>query len=253
MRNYKAFIFDLFDTLIDFNRFRLPEFSVDGEKHNSTFTPVYKVFRKYYQGYDKDKFHDSFVASYEEFQRLKSIDNKEFYNGERFKILMRSLGIELGSDVDQVVDEMVKAHMNSLSGAMEFREENREVLDLLFDKNNRMAIVSNFDYAPAAYKLLNKFDIRKYFERVVISVEVGWRKPRPEIFLEALDQLNLSPGDALYVGDNYYADVIGAKSVGMDVIWINRKDEKIYDQKYNPNHTVSKFGEIIYLIENGYV
>lgn len=250
MRNYKAFIFDLFDTLIDFDRSRLPEFSVDGEKHNSTFTPVYKVFGKYYQGYDKHKFYDAFVTSYEEFQRLKSIDQKEFYNGERFKILMRSLGIELGSDVDRVVDEMVKAHMKSLSTAMEFPEENREVLDFLSDKNDRMAIISNFDYAPAAYDLLNKFDIRKYFERIIISAELGWRKPRPEIFLEALDLLNIRAVDALYVGDNYYADVVGAKSVGMDVIWVNRKDEKIYDQKYHPNHIVSKFGKIMSLIPN---
>jgi putative hydrolase of the HAD superfamily len=101
--------------------------------------------------------------------------------------------------------------------------------------------------------LLNKFDIRKYFERVVISVEVGWRKPRPEIFLKALELLNLGPGDALYVGDNYQADVVGAKSVGMDVIWINRKDDKIADQKYHPNHTVSNFTEIINLIRYSYV
>jgi putative hydrolase of the HAD superfamily len=248
MKDYKVVVFDLFDTLIDFNRSRLPEFSIDGEKHNSTFTEVYKVFQKYYHGYDRDKFHVSFIESYEKFQQLKSIDNKEFYNGERFKILMSSLGIELSSDVDPVVDEMVKAHMKSLSSTMEFPEENRDVLDLVFGKNDRMAIISNFDYAPAAYMLLNKFDIRRYFERVVISVEVGWRKPRPEIFLKALELLNLDPADALYVGDNYYADVVGAKAVGMDVIWINRKDEKIYDQKYHPNHTVSKFTEIINLI-----
>ncbi|MGB7293588.1 MAG: HAD family hydrolase [Thermodesulfobacteriota bacterium] len=253
MKDYRVFVFDLFDTLIDFNRSRLPAFSIDGEKHNSTFTEVYKVFEEYYHGFDKGKFHDSFVESYEKFQQLKSIENKEFYNGERFRILMSSLGIELSSDVDPVVDEMVKAHMKSLSSTMEFPEENRDVLDLMFDKNDRMAIISNFDYAPAAYMLLSKFDIRKYFESVVISVEVGWRKPRPEIFLKALELLNLDPRDALYVGDNYYADVVGAKSVGIDVVWINRKDEKVYDQKYRPNHTVSKLTELINLISWGYV
>ena len=248
MKDYKVFVFDLFDTLINFNRSRLPEFSIEGEKHNSTFTEVYKVFEKYYQGYDRDKFHDSFVESYEKFQQLKSIDNKEFYNGERFKILMGSLGIELSPDVDPVVDEMVKAHMKSLSSTMEFPGENRDVLELIFDRNYRMAIISNFDYAPAAYMLLSKFDILKYFERVVISVEVGWRKPRPEIFLKALKLLNLDPGDALYIGDNYYADVVGAKSVGMDVVWINRNDEKIHYPKYHPDHTVSKLTGIINLI-----
>jgi putative hydrolase of the HAD superfamily len=248
MKDYKVFAFDLFDTLIDFNRSLLPEFSIDGEQRHSTFVEVYKVFEKYYHGYDRDIFHDSFVESQEKFQQLKSIDNREFYNGDRFRILMTSLGIELSSDVDAVIDEMVKAHMMSLSSTMEFPEENRNVLELIFDKNDRMAIISNFDYAPAAYMLLNKFDIRKYFERVVISVEVGWRKPRPEIFFKALELLDIDPADALYVGDNYYADVVGAKSVGIDVVWINRNGEKIYDQKYHPNLIVSKLTEMIDLI-----
>lgn len=248
MKDYRVFVFDLFDTLIDFNRYLLPEFSVNDEKHHSTFIEVYKVFEKYYQGYDRDKFYDSFVESHEKFQKLKSIENKEYYNGERFRILMRGLGIELNSDVDPVIDEMVEAHMNSLSSTMEFPEGNREVLNLISEKYERMAIISNFDYAPAAYMLLNKFDIRKYFERVVISVEVGWRKPRPEIFFKALELLDIDPDDALYVGDNYNVDVLGAKSVGIDVIWINRNNEKISDQKYHPDHTVSKLTDIIDLI-----
>jgi len=248
MKDYRVFIFDLFDTLIDFNRSLLPEFSIDGEKHNSTFTPVYSVFQKYYRGYDIKKFHNSFVESHEKFQKLKSIENREFHNGERFKILLSSLGIEFSSDVDMVIEEMVKAHMKSLSGTMEFPEESRDALDFISDRNNRMAIISNFDYAPAAYMLLNKFDIRKYFERVVISVEIGWRKPRPEIFLTALDLLEINPRDALYIGDNYYADVIGSKSIGMDVIWINRKDDIIEDQTHRPDYIISNFKDIIGLL-----
>lgn len=248
MKKYKVFIFDLFDTLIDFNRSLLPELSIDGEKHNSTFAPVYRVFERYYEGYDRDKFYYSFVESYGKFQQLKSIENREFYNGERFKILLADLGIELAPRTGSLIDDMVAAHMGSLSSTMEFPEENRNALDLVFEKTDRMAIVSNFDYAPSAYMLLDKFDIRKYFETVVISVEIGWRKPRPEIFLKALELVNTAPEDALFIGDNYQADVIGAKSVGMDVIWINKNDETINDNRYPPDHTVSKFADIIGLI-----
>jgi len=247
MKKYKTVIFDLFDTLIDFNRSRLPELTIDGQNIRSTFLPVYKVFKEHYKPYPIGKFHDSFVESFNEFQELKQKDNKEYHNRERFKLLLNKLNIEVNSNHTKLVDAMVLAHMNSLASTMEFPEENRRVLNMIKEKNYKMAIVSNFDHSPTAYTLLSKFNIKHFFSEIVISVEVGWRKPDPKIFNEVLSLIDITPAEAIYIGDNFFADVIGSKSIGMDVIWINRHEETIQIENYIPDYEVSKLSDVFEL------
>jgi putative hydrolase of the HAD superfamily len=57
---------------------------------------------------------------------------------------------------------------------------------------------------------------------VVTSQDAGATKPKPEIFRFALQKAGLEPDEAIYVGDQYEIDVLGAKSVGMKGILIDR-------------------------------
>lgn len=244
MKKYKAVIFDLFDTVINFNRSRLTVVNVDGTVVRSTSVDVYKVFKKFYNSVAFDKFYKAFIESYTEFNNIKQIEDREFHNRERFKLMLSMMNIEPNSHSDEMVDEIVSVHMKGLANATEFPEENRSTLNLLKSKNYRLAIISNFDHAPTAYGLLEKFGIRDYFERIVISVEIGWRKPKADIFLRAFELLEIKSEDAVFVGDNFDADVIGSRSVGMDVIWINRNGEQLRDENIKPDYAISKFTEI---------
>jgi putative hydrolase of the HAD superfamily len=49
------------------------------------------------------------------------------------------------------------------------------------------------------------------------------RKPRPEIFAEALRRLEIAPEQALHVGDNLDADVAGAAALGIRTAWLTRR------------------------------
>ena len=51
----------------------------------------------------------------------------------------------------------------------------------------RLAVVSNFDYSPTCLAILEREGIADLFETIVISDEVGWRKPKPVIFETALE------------------------------------------------------------------
>jgi putative hydrolase of the HAD superfamily len=62
----------------------------------------------------------------------------------------------------------------------------------------------------------------EYFEVVIISSEAGVCKPDERIFRMALDQATVDPARCLYVGDNYYDDAVGATSVGMKSLIVNR-------------------------------
>lgn len=62
-----------------------------------------------------------------------------------------------------------------------------------------------------------------YMDVVIISGEVGVGKPAPGIFTRALISVQVSPREAIYVGDSLTWDIAGAKSAGLYSVWINRK------------------------------
>jgi len=244
MKRYEVIIFDLFDTLINFNRALLPEVNIDGSRLRSTSKAVYRVFQRFYKNVDFSYFYNVFMESYTDFNKRKLIEHREFHNRERFELMLSKMNLEPLPNSDEIVEDMVSVHMAYIAKAMEFPEENRKILGLIRNKNYRLAIISNFDYAPAAYRLLDEFGIKEYFERILISVEIGWRKPKADIFLKAFDLLRIKPEDAIFIGDSFEADVIGSKGVGMDAIWINKNGEPLKEGNLKPDYIVSNFSEI---------
>ena len=66
----------------------------------------------------------------------------------------------------------------------------------------KIGLISNFTYAPVIYKSLRKLGINEFFNVVVVSEEVGWRKPSPHIFQGALQKLQVPADQTVYVGDS---------------------------------------------------
>jgi HAD superfamily hydrolase (TIGR01549 family) len=91
-------------------------------------------------------------------------------------------------------------------------------------ESKTLALISNFDHPSHAYEVLRETGLDRYFETVVISGEVGVKKPNPEIFRIALRATNLSAEEVVYVGDTQ-DDVDGAKAAGIRPILIVRKEE----------------------------
>ena len=68
---------------------------------------------------------------------------------------------------------------------------------------------------------LAKSPLKDLVSDVVISEEAGVSKPRPEIFMMALKSLGIAPGEALMVGDSINSDIKGANNAGIDACWLN--------------------------------
>jgi putative hydrolase of the HAD superfamily len=75
-------------------------------------------------------------------------------------------------------------------------------------------------YAEAEMKMLG---LDQWWDVVVMSSDHGISKPAPELFHLALEQLQVSPAEAIYVGDSIEHDVAGARNAGLKVVHINRE------------------------------
>jgi len=68
---------------------------------------------------------------------------------------------------------------------------------------------------------LEALNIADFFDFTLAAGEVGVWKPRPEIFQAALERAGVEPEEAVYIGDNYYADIVGAREAGLDAILVD--------------------------------
>jgi putative hydrolase of the HAD superfamily len=84
----------------------------------------------------------------------------------------------------------------------------------------QLAVLSNFD--SRLYTVLKVLGLNRYFSTVTISSEVGAAKPQAEIFITALYKYQCEPQFAWHIGDSFEEDYVGASSVGLTAIWLNR-------------------------------
>lgn len=99
------------------------------------------------------------------------------------------------------------------------RDRTAETLDELRRRGYRLGVISNADGRVEG--LLEAVGLRPHFELVVDSGVVGVEKPDPRIFHLALEQMGVAPAEAVYVGDIYEIDMVGARRAGMRPILID--------------------------------
>lgn len=87
-------------------------------------------------------------------------------------------------------------------------------------RHSRLAILSNFD--GRLRQVLQHLGIAEHFCQITLSSEVGADKPHPGIYEHALAQCGIAPADALMVGDEWEADVLGPRRAGMRALHIER-------------------------------
>ena len=91
-------------------------------------------------------------------------------------------------------------------------------------KKYRLGIVSN---AQEAFTMpeLGLYKLGPYFETIVLSSQVGVKKPNSRIFARALADLNVKPEKVVFVGNDMEADMLGASKLGMKTIYLMDKNK----------------------------
>lgn len=120
-----------------------------------------------------------------------------------------------------------------------------DVEEVLQSIDSQTGLVTNGPKLVQRQKL-RRFGLRKYFDVVKISGELGFSKPGPEIFEFALRDLDSSPKNSLYVGNSPDLDVAGARNAGLTSVLIVRGDDPSGPE---PHYEIKDMRELYEIID----
>jgi len=217
----RGIAFDLFDTLVDQNHEGLTPIEIGGGRRVGATTPALHavVTEKVGTSISLLEFAD-LLRGVDRELRVDTIDRGiELSSLDRFAALATRLGF---GDVMVLARALTEAHMRILRDAVTVPSHHEAILTAL-SVDYSLALCSNFSHAETARAVLRTARFDGLLTSVVISEEVGIRKPRGEIFEAVVDSFGFAPDEILHVGDKLDADVSGAAAVGMRTCWLTRR------------------------------
>jgi HAD superfamily hydrolase (TIGR01549 family) len=148
-----------------------------------------------------------------------------FIQNDNLTILERrilSLGESVGLNLKTCrIKETAQASIEAWSKYLTLDSDAIPILQSL-KQEQYIGLITNFDHPPYIYSILTELNIINLFDTIIISGEVGIKKPNPKIFSLALEECGLQPHDVVYVGDTREDDVNGALAAKIRPILIDR-------------------------------
>lgn len=235
----EAVLFDLFDTLLLL-------------ENDEVFYPP--SLRKLHEFLIKNHVNVPFEAFkrvyFEVRERLYS-ETQESLEEPHFNVRVSQTLQNLGhnfSETDPIVVGATGAFADEIMRYVHLDEDAIHVLRKLQVKY-KLGLVSNFAIPECGWKLLEKFNLERFFQAVVISGEINRRKPSPEIFERALKHLRVEASRAAFVGDTPNLDVKGPKIVGMKTILIKRRPLEV-NADVKPDRVINHLTELLDALED---
>lgn len=177
----------------------------------------------------------------EEFRNLEKLAPD--YRKDAWTRGLRALGVE---------DEVLGAKL-----AEQFPAERRSrpivydetfrVLDALKGKY-KLLLLTNGSPDLQREKLAGVPELAPYFDHIIISGEFGEGKPAASIFRHALERLGIEPEHGIMVGDKLTTDILGANTIGMTSVWVNRHSA-VRNDDIIPSHEIAHLEELLLLLE----
>jgi len=229
----KAVLFDMFDTLalID-NNYEFYNHAIERMHKYVAAQGVRVTFEMFRKAYIKAR-NDLYATA------DKILEEPHF--NQRIQNALQLLGYNV--DVkNPIVRGATSEFCLEFLNHVKIDENAKTVLESLYGKY-KLGVVSNFAIPEGVYSVLKTNNLEELFEVVIVSGEVNKRKPRPEIFLNALKKINVNAKEAVFVGDTADADIAGAHATGMKAVYIKRRIEQELE-KFTPDVTIEKLTEL---------
>jgi putative hydrolase of the HAD superfamily len=210
MQHIQAIGFDLFETLITVHNLVAREETMGRLLHSlqtngltiahEAFVPLYRVAAR-------------------RFSEAAHTEGKETHNRFWISAALQELGHQLEPE-DPRIALAVEAYFSAF---VDYASPIPGTVDMLatLKTRYRLGLLSNLTHAPAALRIIERLGMAPFFDVVLVSGQLGYRKPHPRVFLALLEQLGTPKEHTAFVGDNLDVDIRGAQQAGIQPIWMN--------------------------------
>jgi HAD superfamily hydrolase (TIGR01509 family) len=233
---YRAVLFDLGSTLIEFENSDWASLGKQGviEAYpllKSTFPQIPPV----------EQFGPTFYLYLKEILDNERTDHSEFNLYELCQMIFDRMNL---ISRDGLIERFVHTYYQPIARQITMEEGAPEILKAIKDAGLTIGLVSNTIF-PEKYHLgeMAQFGLLKYFDFTIFSCAVKTRKPGSKIFQMALDMAKTEPGQTVFIGDRFDADIIGAKNAGMTAVW-KYHDKRENPDNVQPDYSITNLGEL---------
>ncbi|KOP78489.1 HAD family hydrolase [Lysinibacillus sp. FJAT-14745] len=229
MIKYETLLFDVDDTLLDFDLAENAALDRLFKQENIAATPA--MIARY------KEINESMWRAFE-----RGEVSKDVLHNTRFSIALKEFGLEIdGEYFEAIFQKHLKEAHHYVDGAYEVIEQLADNYDLYVVSNGK-TITQN--------KRLEDANLAQFFKEIFISEQTGYQKPMPAFFDYVFERIdNINKDKTLIIGDSLTSDVKGGLQAGIDTCWFNiRNIENTSD--IQPHFEIKKLHELHVLLDN---
>ena len=241
----RGVIFDLGGTLLDFGGWR------SLEERGASGWRAYLLAQGYHlpdEAVIRAAVWEQMQAAWRSLAEGRVADMATLRLAHQLGVVAERIGVavapEHAAEAQRAFVEAVQPGVRPMPGAV-------ETVHAVHERGLRLALISNTMWPGAYHEAdLARFGMLEPFEALFFSADEGMWKPDAAIFRRAVEALNLSPNEALYVGDSLFMDVMGAQGAGLRSVWVENDDPYMSSQTpVTPDATVRQLTDLLPLID----
>lgn len=233
----KAITFDLWKTLVTYSD---PEQEIRRKRLRAE--GILNKLISFGYSVSLDEVTNAYERSGEEIEEIRK-SLRELDTKTQLAYFLKCLGIDKHNK--ELLSALEKPYAEvSMIEVPRLVEGVKETINAIKNMKYEVGLISNVGRTPGRVVrvYLSNYDLLDEFDAVSFSDEVGFRKPHEMIFLQTLSKLRVSANEAMHVGDDPYADIYGAKEMGMKTCLLGSDTAMYCDVK--PDFAISELKKL---------
>ena len=225
---YKNYVFDIYGTLVDIHT---------NEHELSTWQKLADTLNFYGVNYSAEELQETYFAGCElqmeqgkaEFQ-YPEVDVVEIFRqicANKGKKISKTLATHLAQEFRAFSTQYIRLY----DGVTETLAKLKKAGKKLFILSNAQSCFTHME--------ITRLGLRKYFDKIVYSSDCKCAKPDPKFFDMLLRTYNLNKKETVYIGNDAFSDVGGARNAKIDCLWIKTNLTGSDEPKFAPKYVIA--------------